>query len=1375
MPHTVLSQLDTQALGHHELQLIKPDLLELKLVTSRSAGQGTALWDFVDAEGNAQLPEPSEWSVTVDGAEVIVVELGFRSRTLYANLHQWDLRVGASLYLQLARPVGVDQIVEVTASDPSLVPDGYQFQMVADAERLSSVIHVSQAGYALGLPKKAILGYYLGSLGELSTAVLQGFELRRVSDGASVFSGVLSSRADYGFNLAELPYQEVLEADFSGFDTPGNYQLFVEGLGLSAPFSIGHGVPALIARTQALGLYHQRSGEAKSYPFTRYTYGAGHTQPAEVPNAQPEYATANFLVQQSTGNAKDNPRHTAPQLASFADSLYPFVRQGTVDVSGGHYDAGDYSKYTTNSADFVHALTFAVDNFPGVAELDNLGIPESGDGVGDVLQELKKETDFLAKMQDADGGFYFLVYPKERRYEDNVLPEQGDQQIVWPKNTLATAAAVAALAEAGSSPAFMDHFPDEAADYLQKAELGWDFLVQAIAEHGYDGSYQQLTHYGTVFFHDDEFAWAAAALFAATGDAEYHEKLIEWFPDPSDRSVRRWTWWRLFGGYGAAVRTYAFAERSGRRTVTELDGSYLATCESEVVAGGRDQAQRALDSAYGTSLAIESKRFNSAGWYFGSSLAFDCAAAYQLDANPDLLEAVLSNLYHELGVNPLNQSFLPGIGTSPQTEVVSQADMNQRRSLPPTGVPVGSLQSGFSWIGLYGTEISAASFPSDSDAQSPYPLYDRWGNAFNTTTEPVISDLARSFAVSSWLMASSSLAEQEWRAAEAYIDGIAADSRYGSVSTATLNAPELDLSEATIVWESSQGDIHYGESFEFHRTQAELAWIEAEAYLPDGRRVFATIELEVTPAPPVLVLGENLQIHQPQSGLRLETDIESSSPSEITWSIVSGPGPLSFSDPHAANTDVYLAAPGLYTLRASVSADGFVTEEEIQIEVLPALKPPALGTTLRADEHTVAHYGFDGNGSDSSGNAYHLQTQGRVDFASDNLAWMQRPGGSVARFREVGDQLTITMPDSEILPSEGGILCIEARLFPRDFLGYGVSNLGVLSLKQNWDTSLELVDRKWETPELPRVQVGNEVVVFDSEWGGQLTSFTWSALTMQIDSHGYCEVYINDHLVKSLQVNMNASRTNDWTLTIGNFDGDIDELRISTVLRAGQPSAEEEEEEDELSNEGLSADASTVALYSFDWGGADQSSHGHDLMLHGGAQFRSDELSWMQEPSGAAIEFSALGQFAQVSIPDDLLATSTGQEITLEGRFYFRNYLAYGSNNAQIFSLSQSWDTSLEVYDQKWNDPGVPFVRSGQERILSAADWQQAIPLNQWVELKLVLHQDGEVHLYVDGLLLATGPSGINHQRFNDWTFTIGNFDGLADDIRISSVARQVE
>lgn len=121
-----------------------------------------------------------------------------------------------------------------------------------------------------------------------------------------------------------------------------------------------------------------------------------------------------MLAASSSGYA-NNPRHTAPQLSNVTNSLHPFVRSGFVDVSGGHHDAGDYGKYAIDSAQLVHELAFAARYFPGAGELDSFGIPESGDGVGDLGQMALWEARFLAKLQDTDEGFSYLVYPAARR------------------------------------------------------------------------------------------------------------------------------------------------------------------------------------------------------------------------------------------------------------------------------------------------------------------------------------------------------------------------------------------------------------------------------------------------------------------------------------------------------------------------------------------------------------------------------------------------------------------------------------------------------------------------------------------------------------------------------------------------------------------------------------------------------------------------------------------------------------------------------------------------------------------------------------------------------------------------------------------------
>ncbi|MBU6399069.1 MAG: glycoside hydrolase family 9 protein, partial [Verrucomicrobia bacterium] len=689
------------------------------------------------------------------------------------------------------------------------------------------------------------IGYYLGSLGEMDIPTSAGFSLVDANSGAVVYQGSLTARQDVGYTYTPAPYQKVYEADFSSVTTPGTYRLAVPGLGASLPFHIDDGVVMAFARAYALGLYHQRCGTNNTLPFTRFTHDPCHTAPASIP-----LPAANFPFTWTTVSNyamitnPDNPAQIAPALTSAASQLYPILNTGTIDVSGGHHDAGDYSKYTANSASLVHYLIFAVDALPGVAQLDNLGIPESGDGISDVLQEAKWEADFLAKMQDADGGFYFLVYPRNREYENDVLPDHGDPQVVWPKNTAVTAAAVAALAQCASSPLFKRTYPGAAAAYLAKAQLGWQFLTHAIARYGKAGAYQKLTHYGDDFTHNDELAWAACEMYLATGDPTYHRQLTQWF-NPADPRTRKWGWWRMCQGYGCAMRSYAFGARSGRVQSSQLDPLILARCEAEIIAWAEEQLRAAEDSAYGTSFPEVTKRYRSAGWYFSTDQAFDLAVAYQLDypplndPRPKFLAAMLSNLNYEGGDNPVNVCYVTGLGWRRQREIVSQYAENDRRMLPPSGLPIGNIQDGFGWLNWYQRELGELTFPPDGAATAPYPLYDRWGDSFNVSTEYVILNQARSLATTAFLASRMPLASQRWRAARGTIVGLPARALLHHAVTARLEFAGIRGQPERVVWEARDQEPACGRTFNFCPVNPGSQWVEAEAQWPDGRRVFA--------------------------------------------------------------------------------------------------------------------------------------------------------------------------------------------------------------------------------------------------------------------------------------------------------------------------------------------------------------------------------------------------------------------------------------------------------------------------------------------------------------------------------------------------------
>jgi hypothetical protein len=829
--------------GDSLLHVLSPTLLELKLIDTKQPGAGfLANWNFVNASAQITTPATTSFAVVVDGKAVSVQAVGFKRRVLYAPLVVYDLRVENSLYLQLASPVADGQLVQVTNPDNSLWSASTVFSALCDTQRYSPAIHVNQEGYVPSLPKKAMIGYFIGNLGEMTIPASSGFALIDARTGAAVYHGNLTPRLDVGYNTSPTPYQKVLVADFSAFVTPGEYQLQVPGLGASLPFLIDDGIAMGFARTYALGLYEQRCGTTNALPFTRFVHDACHTAPAQIPSPQSDSQfsfTWATIASYGRTPGSDNPPQIAPLLTGEAAQLYPFVNKGTVDVSGGHHDAGDYSKYTINSAELIHYLIFSVDSIPGIAAMDNLGIPESGDGISDVLQEAKWEADYLAKLQDADGGFYFLTYPKNREYESNVLPDHGDSQVVWPKNTSVTAAAVAALAQCASSPQMKQHYPAAAAKYLQQAQLGWQFLTNAIAKYGKAGAYQKITFYSDHFTHDDELAWAACEMYLATGDAKFQQQLFAWFPNPSDASTFRWGWWRMSECWGNAIRSYAFAARSGRLPASALDAAYLANCEGQIVAAGDDVLDWATKNAYATPFPLATKNVGGAGWYFSLDQASDMAVAYQIVAKPAYLEALVGAMNYEGGTNPVNITYLTGLGVKRQREIVHQYAQNDRRVLPQSGIPLGNIQASFDYLQKYGSELSNLSYPSDNATTGPYPFYDRWADTFNVTTEFIAVNQARSILATGFLAARTASASTAWKSAPAQITVPTSVAALATPVTLTVQVPGQDLGSARIVWEARDQEPAFGATYTISPKSNGAQWVEVEIEWPDGRRSFA--------------------------------------------------------------------------------------------------------------------------------------------------------------------------------------------------------------------------------------------------------------------------------------------------------------------------------------------------------------------------------------------------------------------------------------------------------------------------------------------------------------------------------------------------------
>ena len=247
----------------------------------------------------------------------------------------------------------------------------------------SPFIKIDQFGYLPAAKKVAVIvdpqvGNNAAEAFSPGTGANQ-YQIRRWADDVPVLTGTL--QAWNGGATHAQSGDRGWYFDFSSVSTPGSYYVFdtQNNVG-SYRFEIGNNVYDEAMKHAVRMFYYQRLNFAKSTPFAeaKWTDAASY----EGSN-QDRFATSRF----SKGNMA-----TAK------------------DLHGGWMDAGDVNKYTTFAEPVVIQLAEVYRMNPSVFK-DNYGIPESGNGVPDLLDELKYELDFLKRMQDATntGGLLLKV------------------------------------------------------------------------------------------------------------------------------------------------------------------------------------------------------------------------------------------------------------------------------------------------------------------------------------------------------------------------------------------------------------------------------------------------------------------------------------------------------------------------------------------------------------------------------------------------------------------------------------------------------------------------------------------------------------------------------------------------------------------------------------------------------------------------------------------------------------------------------------------------------------------------------------------------------------------------------------------------------
>lgn len=121
-------------------------------------------------------------------------------------------------------------------------------------------------------------------------------------------------------------------------------------------------------------------------------------------------------------------------------------------------------------------------------------------------------------------------------------------------------------------------------------------------------------------------------------------------------------------------------------------------------------------------------------------------------------------------------------------------------------------------------------------------------------------------------------------------------------------------------------------------------------------------------------------------------------------------------------------------------------------------------------------------------------------------------------------------------------------MYVRDFDSASSIGASIISLYQYGDSRLGLY--RWYT-DTPFLQVGYSQAIYANQLQPYLTLNTWHAVRITYDAQQVVSIYIDDVLVGSRAMST-TNRTNDWSVTLGDFDGFIDEVRISDTVRQGE-------------------------------------------------------------------------------------------------------------------------------------------------------------------------------------------------------------------------------
>ncbi|MFD9439084.1 glycoside hydrolase family 9 protein [Streptomyces sp. NPDC060006] len=530
----------------------------------------------------------------------------------------------------------------------ALAPGATGAPSAADpAAAATTPVRVNQAGYLPNGPKRATV----------VTAATQPltWQLRNTSGSVAASGRTVVRGADAASG------ESTHVADFSAYRKTGRgFVLVVDGRS-SAPFDIRADLYDGMRSDAMAFFYHQRSGT----PIEASLVGPSYARPAGHLGVAPNQGDTNVPCQ-------------------------PGVCDYTQDVRGGWYDAGDHGKYVVNGGISVWLLvdSFARSERAGTASAlgdSTLRVPERGNGVPDVLDEARWELDFLMRMQVPDGKPYAgMAFHKIHDAAWTGLPTRPELDAQPRELHRPSTAATLNLAATAAQCArvFAPYDSPYAKRCLGVARTAWAAAQANPAIYAPESDSTGGGPYNDTQVTDD-FYWAAAELYAATGERAYRD------------AVTSSPWHTSSGAFTPTGFNWADTAALGRLTLATVRNKLPAADIRRVRASVTAAADGHLAMMAGQGYAVP---IPANGYVWGSNSqvtnnAIVMATAYALTGRQRYRAGVLEAMDYLLGRNTLDLSYVTGYGDSYARNQHHRFWANQYDASTPNP-PAGSLAGG---------------------------------------------------------------------------------------------------------------------------------------------------------------------------------------------------------------------------------------------------------------------------------------------------------------------------------------------------------------------------------------------------------------------------------------------------------------------------------------------------------------------------------------------------------------------------------------------------------------------------------------------------------------------------------------------------------